>query len=183
MSIHCQSSLYLLVDELLQRALAGAQLMEYGENLLAIAILVSQLLGCVLLGAQPGHAPDDVQLGLDQHVVGWRAEARAQLVDEVDHVAHAARVDPIVDRVQGKVLIARHLGVRKDVLAAEAAPVRLQRLRLHGYDQALAALLPAEQSGQIRSVLLQNKKCNSIRQGRVSWTPYRVWERFQLDST
>lgn len=167
MSVNSQGSLYLLVDELLQRALAGAQLMEYGEYLLAIAILVGQLLGRVLLGADAGHAPDDVQLGLDQHVVGWRTEARAQLIDEVDHVAHAARVDPIVDRVEGKVLVARHLGMRKDVLAAQAPPVRLQRLRLHGNDQALAALLPAEQSRQIRSVLLQYNKWKSIRQCRA----------------
>lgn len=128
--------------------------MQYGQNLLAIAILVGHLLGCVLPRIEACHAPDDVQLGLDQHIVGRRTEARTELVDELYHVAHAARVDPIVDRVQRKVLIARHLGVREDVLAAQAAPVRLHCLCLHGYHQALAALFAAEERRQVSAVLL-----------------------------
>lgn len=132
--------------------------MQDGQNVLAIAVHVGHLLRRVLVPVEARHPPDDVQLGLDEHVVRGRAEARAQLVDEVDHVLHAARVDPVVDGVQGEVLVARHLGVREHILAGQAAPVRLQSPGLHRNDQAAAALLPAEQRRQVGSVLLEKRQ-------------------------
>jgi len=148
-------SLNLPGDQLLQGTLAGAQLVEYGQDLLPIPIHVAHLLGGVLLPVEPRHPPDNVQLGLDEHVVRGGTEARTQLVDEVDHVPDTARVDPVVDGVQGEVLVLGHLRVGEHVLAGDAPPVRLQCLGLDGNHQATAALLPAKECRQVGSVLLQ----------------------------
>lgn len=140
--------------------------MQYGENLLAIAILMRNLLGRVFLRIETRHAPNDIQLGLDQHIVGWRTEAWTELIDELYHVANAARIDAIVDRVQGEVLIARHLRVREDILTAQAAPVRLHGLCLDGNHQALAALFATEERRQICAVLLREEERDRRRSAR-----------------
>lgn len=140
-----QLSLYLLGNQFLQRTLARSKLMQYGQNLFTIAILMCHLLRGIFLSIESCHTPNDIQLSLDQHIVRGRTESGTELIDELYHIADTARIYPIVDRVQGKVLITCHLRVGEDILAAQATPVRLHRFCLDGNHQALAALFATEE--------------------------------------